>query len=242
MNSIRNSYWKIALGFYAGWIPLFYFTGFKAARLPGRDFSGWMDRRIPFAPQWVWIYFLCYFFPCVPVLVTTDWHALNVLLLSIALTSLSGFAIHLHLPSTFPRPKLGDSCSERVLAYIHKRDFPPGAMKFPSLHVAIAWLIWSCLKHQDLDKSLRTSLLALTVAIVGSTVLTKQHGFWDLVGGTLLAIVTRKFIKTHYFRLISPTDDALLSLKKSATTLLPLYTVLLLIVLAGMLARPKVSA
>ena len=58
------------------------------------------------------------------------------------LQTLSGRGLprYLALPIAFPRPELGSSLAERVLAVEYAADFRPGANKLPSLHVTFAWL------------------------------------------------------------------------------------------------------
>ena len=240
MSAPRASYWKITLALYAGWIALFYATGSHAAKLPAIDLSTWLDSYVPFVPRWVWVYFLCYLFPALPIMLARDWHQVNITLLCVALVSLAGFAIHLHFPTSFARPVLGNTLSENVLGFIHKQDFPPGALKFPSLHVAIAWLIWYCIRHQDIDSRLNALVLTTTVAIVGSTLFTRQHILVDVLGGTLLAFIARRMVGRFYQRHVRSKDDPLESLIKVSGKLLPMYLACFACVLSGLRREPEV--
>lgn len=82
MERERKFYLKIILGVYFIWFIFFEAVGQYASILPTRDFTSYMDRQIPFIPEFVWPYVLCYVFPFLPLFIIKDWHRFNRALLS----------------------------------------------------------------------------------------------------------------------------------------------------------------
>ncbi|HPS40290.1 MAG TPA: phosphatase PAP2 family protein [Candidatus Cloacimonadota bacterium] len=230
-------YARVIISLYALWIWLFAKVGFFASRLSPVDLTCRLDAGIPFLPQSIWIYFFCYIYPGAVYLLATDWHIVNQTLLSIALASLTGFNIHLLYPTNFAKPRLGTSFSERVLGIIHRKDFPPGALKFPSLHVAIAWLICFSLIRQPIAKAWKAASISTTLGIVLATLFTKQHILIDVLGGTGLAFAIRKGISDFYSQNVDTQMQPQDALKLSLRKLTPIYLLLLASVLAIMLIR-----
>jgi hypothetical protein len=56
-----------------------------------------------------------------------------VAVVAIVLANAAAFAVYVALPVAFPRPPLGSSLAERVLAAQYAADFSPGANKLPSM-------------------------------------------------------------------------------------------------------------
>jgi membrane-associated phospholipid phosphatase len=228
----RSRYVKIALSFYAIWVVVFILEGLYAQTLPVTDLTIRLDKEIPVVPGFVWIYMSCYLFPLITLLVVRDWHRFNLALLSIALCTLLAFIGHLAIPVAFPRPALGSSLSARMLAFIYDNDFKPGAQNFPSLHVAIALIIyWTC-RRQGLSRLVESAILAMALLIIVSTVLVKQHLIIDLVGGLLLATGVWGFLSRVYRRSVSRGEDPLVVLAALTRRLAPLYAFCTLCVVA----------
>lgn len=60
MKRERKFYVKIILAVYFTWFIFFEAVGRYASVLPMRDFTSYVDRQIPFIPEFVWPYVLCY--------------------------------------------------------------------------------------------------------------------------------------------------------------------------------------
>lgn len=219
----RSRYVKIALLYYVIWVAVFVLEGLYAATLPAADLTSWVDRQIPVVPGFVWIYMSCYLFPLLTLLVVRDWHRLNLALLSITLCTILAFTGHLGMPVAFPRPPLGSSISAQMLAFIYEHDFKPGAQNFPSLHVAIALIIYFACRRQGLRRLAEWTILAMAVLISVSTILIKQHLVIDLVGGSILAIAVWGSLALVYRRLVPPEKEPLDALTALARKLAPLY-------------------
>jgi membrane-associated phospholipid phosphatase len=172
---------------YLVWIAVFEGVGRFASTLATADPTLAIDARIPFWAPAIWIYELCYLLPLVPALLLDDWHRFNRMVLAFVLANLVAFAVYLVYPVDFPHPVPGPDLSARLVAFEYSADFHPGANHLPSLHVAVAWLVWLvCLGQRTLRSTL---LLCTAVAISVATLLVKQHVLLDVIGGVALALL-----------------------------------------------------
>jgi membrane-associated phospholipid phosphatase len=107
--------------------------------------------------------------------------------LAIGLASLMAFAVFLVIPMAYPRPVLSTTGGsfEAMLALEWAVDQP--RCTFPSLHVAIALLLYLGLRDEAPRWRLPLLLLALGVCV--STVLVKQHFIADVLAGVVLTLV-----------------------------------------------------
>ncbi|HOX47193.1 MAG TPA: phosphatase PAP2 family protein [Myxococcota bacterium] len=190
MRRVRLHYLWILLLVYAAWIATFELVGWTAAALPSRDPSLPLDAAIPLVPEAVWVYQLCYLFPWLPLLVARDFHRLNRAILAILLASAAAYSAYLLLPLAFPRPALGVTLSERLLALEYAADFTPGANKAPSLHVAFAWIVFLACRGHGRSRLMEWSIGALAGAISLSTLLVKQHVLLDVLAGAVWAFAS----------------------------------------------------
>jgi membrane-associated phospholipid phosphatase len=235
--SVRQRYVRIGLLFYVAWVAVFILEGFYATILPTSDPTIWIDRQIPVVPQFVWVYVSCYIFPFVLLVITSNWHRFNLALLAILLCTLVAFIGHLAYPVAFERPILGSSLSARLLEFIYANDFKPGAQNFPSLHVAIAWIVAFASRGQGLRKIAEHGILLYALLIIASTVLIKQHLVLDLLGGTFLAFIVWPLLKGSYDRSIPAGQEPLGALFSMLRTLTPLLVVCGLSLLVVIVAR-----
>jgi len=234
----RSRYLRIAIAFYLIWTVLFILEGFYAVTLPTTDLTSRIDDLIPLVPGFVWIYMFCYVFPFVTLFVVKDWHRFNRALLSIALCTLLAFVGHLAIPVAFPRPSLDSSVSARMLAFIYENDFKPGAQNFPSLHVAVALIIYFTCRKQGLKRPAEGAILVMALLIILSTVFIKQHLFVDLVGGLILAVIVWVFIAWAYRRYVPSVRDAPLHALALLTRKLgPTYVLCTFLLMAVCLAQ-----
>lgn len=208
---MRRRYVVLLLGAYLMWVVCYELVGHLAARLPTVDLTTSWDRLIPLWPPAVWAYESCYLLPFVPVLVARDWHRINVWLLACLLANLSAFVVYFALPVAFPRPALGDSWAERVIAWEYAIDFKPGANNLPSMHVALSWLAAFACAGQRRSPWLFGALALLAASISLSTLLVKQHLLWDVVTGVIWAVASWAVAGAWYGRrrqkALSPLDN-----------------------------------
>jgi membrane-associated phospholipid phosphatase len=178
----RLRYLGILLVAYAIWFVSFMAVGRFAATLPTRDLTSALDRAIPLMPSFVWPYELCYALPVLALFVLRDFRRFDRALLAIGLASASAYVVYLAFPIAFPRPVLGDTLAERILALEYAADFHPGANKLPSMHVALSWIMGFAMRRQR-GRVLDGTLIVTVLAITASTVLVKQHLLIDVAAG-----------------------------------------------------------
>jgi membrane-associated phospholipid phosphatase len=220
---LRKYYLKVTLVFYVVWVIVFVAEGFLAVTLPTRDLTSWIDRQIPVVPQFVWFYILCYVFPFVPVAVTKNWHRFNIALISVGLCTLIAFIGHVGIPVAFPRPQLGTGISDRVLRCIYENDFRPGAQNLPSLHVAIAWIIYFACRRQGLHRILEQAMMLTACLISMSTVLIKQHLVVDFVGGIFLGFTVWYLVDRFYALHVAAEENPSAALRRMTKKCLPAF-------------------
>lgn len=90
-------------------------------------------------------------------------------------------------PTTLARPEVtGGGGWNALLRLVYACDTPDAL--FPSLHCLISWLCWAGVRaRRELPGWYRWFSLGMAVAVCLSTLLTKQHVFWDVPAGILLA-------------------------------------------------------
>ena len=220
MTPERKHYLKVALLVYLCWIVAFELVGRYAATLPTHNPTLAIDHLIPLRPEFIWFYELCYVFPLLPLVVVDDFHRLNILLLSIVLANISAFAIYLAYPIAFPRPELGNSLAEKILATEYAADFQPGANKLPSMHVAFAWLVYFAVRGQ-IRRPGEWTVLLVAFLITLSALFVKQHIVLDVVAGILWAFLAWGLANRLYPRLTDPNAPPQAALKRLIKNLLP---------------------
>lgn len=225
MKRERKFYLKIILGVYFIWFIFFEAVGQYASILPTRDFTSYMDRQIPFIPEFVWPYVLCYVFPFLPLFIIKDWHRFNRALLSIILANFSAFIVYLLIPISFPMPELGQSLSERLLSFIYGVDFHPGANKLPSLHVTFTWIVYLVCREQRLNRFGEAIIFLLAVVITLSALFVKQHIVLDVVAGIFWAFSAWILAGYLYRFLTNPYIDARAGLKQMTKKLVPVVII-----------------
>lgn len=200
----RAVYCKITLCAYILWIIGFEIVGHYATTLSTNDPTSSWDRAIPLVPAAIWPYEACYLLPFLACLLIRNWHSLNIALVAALLANLVAAAAYLLFPVAFPRPVLGSSLAERVLALEYAWDFSPGANNLPSMHVAMSWLWLFACRKQGIGRPVELALTALVISISISTLLVKQHLLIDVLAGFACACVAWKaahvwYARKHYF-------------------------------------------
>jgi len=184
----RLHYAKVLAFAYAVWFLSFEAVGRYAATLPTTDLTSAWDRALPLIPAFIWPYELCYALPFFSLFVIHDWRRFNVALLAILLASVTAFVVYLLVPVAFPRPALGTSLSERLIALEYAADFSPGANKLPSMHVALSWIMGAAMYRQR-GRVVDGVVLVSVVAITASTVFVKQHLLFDVAAGIVWGLL-----------------------------------------------------
>ncbi|MDV7341514.1 phosphatase PAP2 family protein [Terasakiella sp. A23] len=169
----------------------FYFFPQRRPIRQAIEFSSRLDDKIPFMPQWVWIYSGLYYPVIILVVLTIDsFEKFNYTVFSFLLLLVFQLFFFFILPVSTPKHWREYSTTEnihtRFLAFVHK--FDSSTNSFPSMHVSVAML---CALH--LDQNLVSAVgqysviaFAFPVLIAISTLFTKQHYWIDLPAGAVL--------------------------------------------------------
>ena len=203
----RLFYLKASLIVYAAWILVFELIGRYAASLPTRDVTIGLDRALPFVSAFIWPYELCYVFPFLPLLVLEDWHRFNRAIVAFLLANLTAYAVYLWYPIAFPRPGLGTTLSDMMVALEHKVDFYPGANKLPSLHVAFAWIVCLACRRQRLSRAGDAAVFLTAGLITAATLFVKQHIVLDVAAGVAWGVAAWAAAGCLYPLLADPAGE-----------------------------------
>jgi hypothetical protein len=161
------------------------------------EFASKIDDRIPFRPEWVWVYSGLYY-PVILLLVFTirtfsqfSYTAFSFITLLIMQLA-AFFFFPVKIPERWRNYDRGQSLSARFLGLVHSYDGLPNSI--PSMHVSVSTLTAFHL-HQNLTPeagtySLLTFLFPLLIAM--SALFTKQHYVVDLAPGAALGGVNYK--------------------------------------------------
>ena len=161
-------------------------------RVPRRPLIS-LDNKIPFIPQWVWIYSLLYY-PLIlsPILTIEDFEqyaytALNFMLLLMAQVTIA-YVLPVKTPDHWRCYERKNSLSERFLGLVQSID--RGGNCFPSMHVSVATLAaLHVYNNVPLGAALLFWTLAASLILISlSALFTKQHYLVDLPAGFALAV------------------------------------------------------
>lgn len=153
-----------------------------------------IDDRIPYVPNWVWIYSFLYY----PIILYTNWivesashftHIAMSYLMLLAFQMAFFLVFPVVTPKSWRRRNRRRTWSERFLAFV--QSFDASSNSFPSMHVSVATLT-----ALHLYPNLGLWTLAFPALIALSCLFTKQHYVIDIPAGAALGWVT-----FHIFRL-----------------------------------------
>lgn len=156
-----------------------------------RDLTTAFDLATPFLPGWVWIYLGSYVFWILVYLIPARHSETLACKLCVAdfIGKMICLVFFLALPTTNVRPSTeGAGLSMWLMKLVYAVDSPSNL--FPSMHCFIAWMgsryIWSC---KDMKQHRLVSLLCFIgcVLVFLSTLYTKQHVVWDVLGAVAVA-------------------------------------------------------
>ncbi len=145
-----------------------------------------IDRAVPFLPWTFVIYLSDYLIFTASVLIINEMDRWNAYVRMAFGTLLTCGLFFLFFPTTYPRPAypvLESGLVSFCMNLIGAADTPNNC--FPSMHVALTSVVTWNLRHKS--RPVFLCFVVWTVAIILSTLTTKQHYFMDIVGG--LAVV-----------------------------------------------------
>jgi membrane-associated phospholipid phosphatase len=154
-----------------------------------------LDDAIPFVPEFEFIYVLGYLIPFVPIFVVQETSRLNQLIAAFITMNVIAFSIFMFFPVYCPRPKFEvNSVATYLLSLEYATDKPVN--NFPSLHAAIAWLLFlGCRRYA---RWVSGAMLFAAIGICIAALFVKQHYVVDIVAGILLAWGTYALVKHAY--------------------------------------------
>lgn len=183
---LRMRYVLLFIALYAVW----YFTFSAIADYAGggecHTLMTPLDAALPFVPQFEYVYILCYVIPLIPVILITDTAVMNRLITAFITINAAAFITFIVFPVYCPRPRFSvDSLATYLVSLEYTMDRPVN--NFPSLHAAIAWLVFLGCRRRNRYLGFTLFLVAAGISI-GSLFL-KQHYIADIAAGTVLSFL-----------------------------------------------------
>ncbi|MEI7849693.1 MAG: phosphatase PAP2 family protein [Chloroflexota bacterium] len=148
-----------------------------------------LDAKIPFIPQFAFVYFSTYLFIVQPFLILNKAAQFYGMLVSFATISMVASIIHATLPSKIDRIDIENptNLSGKLLGLFQKTCRPFG--NFPSMHVGLS--IPVVVMNYVVGGTLLGGIsLSWAVLIALSTLFTKQHYILDVLAGVFIGLVT----------------------------------------------------
>lgn len=168
---------------------LYYFV--KITPFSARIVGGGIDTSIPFIPVWVVFYVIWY-----PLLILTpcflyhqDRKTYYLYLISKIIIDTIATFIFFFYPTLLIRPEFEiTGIFTWVLSIVYWLDNP--AMNcFPSIHCTTCFtIIFILLKSSEIKKKYRTVGIVISILIILSTLLVKQHALIDVIGAFFLSL------------------------------------------------------
>lgn len=149
----------------------------------------WLDRKIPFLPWTVFIYYGCYLFWIANYILSGHLgkpHALHFYSSEI-IAKLICFLFFIFLPTSIVRPEVtGTGIADKIIAMLYKIDAANNL--FPSIHCLVSWFCYIGVRGQErIPKWYQRLSCFLAILVFISTLTTKQHVIADVISGMLLA-------------------------------------------------------
>jgi membrane-associated phospholipid phosphatase len=184
-------------------MTVFFVVYFEIQNRPGVVFQQmpltWFDRLVPFEPMALPIYFSLWLYVSLPPGLFSDWRALVRYGASSAALCATGLGCFYLWPTAVP-PADVDWTAHPSFAFL--KDVDVGGNACPSLHVANA--VFACfwlriqLRELGAGRIARAINALWCVAIVVSTLATRQHVALDVLAGTALgltwAVISRNWV------------------------------------------------
>lgn len=193
---LKRRPWPHAIGWLAFLAPLFYLSYGWANHLAGQASAqgqvpsvvfDW-ERHIPFWQETIFPYWSINFFYGLSLFLARTRHELKrhaLRLLTVQALAVACFIVW-PLRFTFGQPP-ADGLSGLLFAAL--RGFDQPFNQAPSLHIALAVILWDLYRRQIHAPAARWLLHGWTLAICGAVLTTYQHHFIDIPTGALLGVV-----------------------------------------------------
>ena len=171
---------------------VFNFTVYWGARLlageyPHYNFTLPIDRRIPFVPWTILIYWGCYIFWILNYCLSAAGTRGSRFLAAHFLGECVCFLFFILMPTTMERPQIVETTIfDTLIKMTYSVDQADNLL--PSIHCFVSWLCFIGVRDdREIPKWYRIASLLMAVAVCISTLTVKQHVIIDVVAGILLA-------------------------------------------------------
>ncbi|MCH5264934.1 MAG: phosphatase PAP2 family protein [Lachnospiraceae bacterium] len=156
------------------------------------DLTTSLDRMVPLAPQWMYVYFGCYLFWIANYILVGRIHRDNRekfyrFVATDMMSRLVCAIFFISMPTTNIRPAVtGEGFSNMMLAFLYNIDQPTNL--FPSIHCLVSWLCYVGIRgEKKVSPWYRAFSCIFALAVAASTQFTKQHYIADAIAGIFLA-------------------------------------------------------
>lgn len=180
------------------------------------DLTGLVEEKIPFLPWTILIYWGCYFYWGANYLLggLQEEREVHRFYSADFLAKCVCLAVFLIFPTTNVRPDVeGTGIFAEGMRLLYRVDAADNL--FPSIHCLTSWLCLIAVRRSEkIPMGYRIFSLICTAAICLSTLTTKQHVIWDVVGGIALAegsylLVRKSGFEKMYGRWVQKVEEFL---------------------------------
>lgn len=147
------------------------------------------DLYIPFIPEWVIVYVVCFIFWVVNYILITregceEWFKFATGDYLSRIICLIFFVI---MPTTNVRPEvIGNDITDNIMRFIYTAD--PATNLFPSIHCLVSWFSYIGIKRSRIVPWWYKRFSCIfAIMVFASTQFTKQHYIIDVVAGVVIA-------------------------------------------------------
>lgn len=157
-----------------------------------------LDAKIPLIPESLIVYFGCYIFWVwnYTMIAKLDERRAYAFYAADFLSRVVCFIIFLLFPTTNIRPEIvGNGFWEEGMRFLYSVDAADNL--FPSIHCLVSWFCYIGIRKVDtIPRWYRNISCMIAILVFISTLTTKQHVIWDVIGGIFLAELSF-FVANH---------------------------------------------
>lgn len=148
-----------------------------------------VDRRFPFVPEFLVIYFGCYVFWAVNYILIArqDRRSVYQFFTGDFISRCVCLVSFLAFPTTNTRPLItGSGLWNQAALWLYSIDAADNL--FPSIHCLVSWFCYLGIRgRKEIPRWYQSVSMVIAILVFVSTLLTKQHVIVDVAGGILLA-------------------------------------------------------
>ncbi len=148
-----------------------------------------VDRRFPFVPEFLVIYFGCYVFWAVNYILIArqDRRSVYQFFTGDFISRCVCLVSFLAFPTTNTRPLItGSGLWNQAALWLYSIDAADNL--FPSIHCLVSWFCYLGIRgRKEIPRWYQSVSMVIAILVFASTLLTKQHVIVDVAGGILLA-------------------------------------------------------